>query len=96
MNNLEGKSLVDKSERVCKNCYKTEKEHLDSGLAKNWDCPVWTGGDGGRHFELLVDKQETEKSIQSKTYDNNLMARGLKLLNDEMERLQDENNGNYI
>lgn len=42
--------------RICKNCHRSEEEHHDSGLAKNYDCPIWTGEHGGRHFE--VDDQE--------------------------------------
>jgi hypothetical protein len=43
---------------ICKNCYKPRKEHLPTGLVKNWDCPVWTGEHGGRYFELKESEPE--------------------------------------
>ncbi len=49
---------------ICKNCYKPRKEHLDTGLAKNWDCPIWTGGDGGRRFELKEPEQPSEGQFE--------------------------------
>lgn len=51
---------------ICKNCFHSRAKHLDTGLAKNWDCPVWTGANGGRHFELFVPRNIAATYEESK------------------------------
>lgn len=49
------------NEQICKNCFEPKSKHLDTALVKNYDCPVWTGEHGGRHFEPKAPMNEIKK-----------------------------------